>query len=83
MRLRIERHRSGTALGICILLNAEFIGGLFLDDRQRAVALRTENLLRPDIKNRGVNAFADRQRSHHLAAVGIEDDHQLVMAAHE
>ena len=60
IRLRVERQRLAADLGLHRLVDLEAGRAVFLDDGQRAVALRAERLHRRGIEDRAVHA---RRRS--------------------
>ena len=55
---------------------------VFLDDGQRAIALRTPCLHRGGIESAAIRAVADGQRGQHFAVIGIEHDTDVGFRAH-
>ncbi len=61
---------------ICTFCSTSEVGGaVFLDHRQRTVALRPERLHSLGVESGAVHAFADRQRGDDLAIFGIHNRH--------
>src|SRR5258705_13517250 len=81
VRLRVERQCLAAHFRLQALLDDEAGWAVFLDDRQRPVALRAERLHRRGIEYCAVRAHADRQRRENLSVVGVEHDHVLRAAA--
>ena len=78
--LRVQREGFGSRWCGHGLFHAEACGRVFLDDRQRAVALRTEGLHGRGIEGRAVTPVADGEIGDDVAIGRGENDHVLVVA---
>ena len=69
-------------LGLYCLFHFETCRAVFLDDSQRAVALRTEGFSGGGIESAAVGSVADRQCGDDLSVIGIEDHTGGGLVAH-
>src|SRR5882762_3967158 len=78
-RLAVKREcaRAVRRPGLQVLLDLEARRALLLDDRHRAVALRTERFHRRRVKRRAVGAAGERQPREDLPILRTQDDERL------
>src|SRR5580698_5369308 len=77
---QVEAHGAGAALGGHIFDDTEFVGGVFVDDGDIAVAAGREDVAGGWFEGGGVWAFADRWRCDDCASVGIHYSHDFFIA---
>ena len=80
--LGVERGGFAARFGLHGLFHRKARGAAFLDDGQRAVALRAERLHCAGIESAAVRAVADGQRGQHFSVVSIDHDADIGVRAH-
>src|SRR5439155_6643295 len=83
VRFGIESHGPGARLGLYVSHDGKLVRRFFLNDGQRAVAIRAECQLGVRIKDARIGAFPDRWCGDDLASVGVEDRHFFIVASNE